>query len=102
MSENKNSDQLECERICKEVYTTTSALYEQRKSEMAERDYGYKILNGPPLAGPPILFLGYQPGGAQEDGERFKKLGAHERWPETLEYLQEGEHLLWTNVQRIF
>jgi hypothetical protein len=62
MSENKSSDQLECERICKEVYTTTSAFYEQRKSEMAERDYGYKILNGPPLAGAPVLFLGYQPG----------------------------------------
>ena len=38
------------------------------------RAYAFKVLYGPPLYRPPILFVGYQPGGAAP--EEYK-----DRWP---------------------
>lgn len=56
---------------------------------------GFKILNGPPLASPPVLFLAYQPGGCEEDQDRYKE--AEASWPEVLEYLS-GEHKMWSAI----
>lgn len=67
------------------------------KAELRDSYFGYKILNGPPIDRPPILFLGYQPGGGPKDYERY--LDAQGIWPPSLEYLKghkrEGGERLW-------
>jgi hypothetical protein len=46
--------------------------------------YGYKILYGPPHHRPPVLFMGYQPGGNKP--EPYEK----DRWPAVSEYATEN------------
>jgi hypothetical protein len=64
-----------------------------------ENYYGYKILNGPPIANPAILFLGFQPGGCKDDQRRYKQ---YERaWPAELEYLN-GDEVFFEKVRNLF
>ncbi len=89
------------EDLCLNVYAETLAFYKEIQPLMGHRGFGFKILYGPPLFKPPILFLGYQPGGSSEDDKREQAGGAHERWPAALEYATQD----WTlarNMQKMF
>lgn len=59
---------------------------------------GFKILNGPPLPSPPVLFLAYQPGGGLGDQERYRQ--SEVSWPQTLEYLC-SDHKMWREVRAL-
>lgn len=68
-------------RVCREVYVETRAFYEAHSPAMGPAALGFRILYGPPVAKPPVLFLGYQPGGTMaEDGNQ------HETWPVVSDY----------------
>ena len=71
-------------QACRAIYQETKAFYSEIASDCS--NLGFKILYGPPLIKPPILFIGYQPGGAEEDCARTVANGAHEGWPSKLEY----------------
>lgn len=73
--------------ICESIYAEMAQFYGLRVS--ATCPYGFKILYGPPLFRPSILFLGYQPGGGIEDYERELADGAQRRWPQINEYADE-------------
>ena len=49
------------------ILAETHALYRQRSAELRHR--GYFVMYGPLLDRPPIVFVGYQPGGNQTDPE---------------------------------
>jgi len=69
------------EDVCREIYAETREIYEEKSPAMKDAALGFRILYGPPLINPPVLFLGYQPGGHNlEGGEQ------HETWPAACEY----------------
>ena len=68
--------------IAQEIYRETKAFYDDRAQDLGDADCGFKILYGPPVHKPPILFIGYQPGGSQKD----KNNSEHLKWPEHCEY----------------
>jgi hypothetical protein len=70
--------------VCKAIYRETQAFYDEVSPPTA---FGFKILYGPPIAKPAILFIGYQPGGADADNKREQLRGVHERWPAISEYV---------------
>jgi hypothetical protein len=61
----------------------------------------FKILYGPPFFNPPILFIGYQPGGGAEDCARELLDGAHDGWPAVCEYATESWKLAYW-MRRMF
>jgi hypothetical protein len=44
------------------------------------------VLFGPPVERPPVLFLGYQPGGDEEAGAVETERGTHLQWPDQCDY----------------
>ncbi|MCU1247890.1 MAG: hypothetical protein JWQ49_919 [Edaphobacter sp.] len=77
------------ENVCRAIYTETGRFYEELQPRMGDLAFGYKIMYGPPVIRPRVLFLGYQPGGAAADDERERANGAHEGWPQGSEYASE-------------
>ena len=73
----------------KRIETGISEIYSEAQTVFAginrKRDFGFKILNSPPIYRPRLLFIGYQPGGGLEDFEYEKKLGSHLTWPKVSE-----------------
>ena len=61
------------EATCQEIYRETLDYFDQYAA-LPKYD-GFNILQGPPLFRPPILFIGYQPGGAHDEGERERTRG---------------------------
>jgi hypothetical protein len=78
-----------CEELCRSIYLETGEFYKEIKPLLGEQALGFKILYGPPIINPPILFIGYQPGGGADDDRREQAHGSHERWPEIIEYATE-------------
>jgi hypothetical protein len=70
------------ESIAKQVYAEAADFFRRLTPAPA---YGYKILNGPPLSPLPILFVGYQPGGAapEDYSDRWPPVCQHAtaNWP---------------------
>lgn len=83
---------------CQEIYREARTFFDKISSSP---NYGFKILNGPPLYQPPILFVGYQPGGGSDDGELEKSRGAEDRWPAVCEYATES-WILAKKMRRMF
>ena len=71
------------EAKCREIYREAEVIFSQLPRS---RYYGFKILYGPPLFRPPILFIGYQPGGGSADFERETARGTDKQWPPTCDY----------------
>ncbi len=90
--------QMATEERCQEIYREARIFFDKIAFSP---NYGFKILNGPPLYRAPILFVGYQPGGGSEDGEWEKSRGAEDRWPAACEYATES-WILAKNMQRMF
>jgi hypothetical protein len=56
------------------LYEKTADFYAKIQPDLATRgrDFKYRILYGPPFPNPPILWIGYQPGGRKPDtGEQY-------------------------------
>jgi hypothetical protein len=84
----------EAENVCRRIVRETQAFYEVHRDALGGR--GYKILYGKPLARPPVLFIGFQPGGHGPDNPPDVPIPA-EPWPATCEYASEK----WTLADRM-
>jgi hypothetical protein len=69
---------------CKAIYVKVRSRYEDLIPDHAK--LGFQILYGPPHAKPPILFIGYQPGGGLNDYAIEQVKGSQESWPAVCEY----------------
>lgn len=81
------SPQESAESKCREIYGEARDFFDQFP---IVPNYGFKILYAPPLYQPPILFIGYQPGGADDDCYIETAKGADKRWPTRCEYATES------------
>jgi hypothetical protein len=68
------------ELTARQVYAEAADLFGHLAPPPA---YGFKVLYGPPLYRPPILFVGYQPGGSAPEGY-------NDRWPPVCQYATEN------------
>src|SRR5437879_729374 len=50
-----------------------------------EPDFGFKILNSPPIFKPEVLFIGLQPGGGEADQKVEEANKTHLQWPDQCE-----------------
>jgi len=66
------------------IYRETQAFYAELAPDHG--NLGFQILYGPPVTSPPILFIGYQPGGGLADYEMELANGAQDGWPNVCEY----------------
>jgi len=64
------------EESCSKIYEETRAFYHG----IDNYSPGFKILYGPPIVNPSLLFIGYQPGGEKPVPEE------HNGWPKDCEY----------------
>jgi hypothetical protein len=74
----------------KSLYAESATLFagiERRLRDASLPFYGFKVLNAPPIRRPDYLFVGYQPGGGDEDYAYELKLESHLRWPTEAEYV---------------
>jgi hypothetical protein len=68
---------------------------------MAGGALGYKILYGPPMQSPEVLFIGNQPGGQVADAIAGELRGERSRWPDIFEYASEPWRLA-TAARRVW
>ncbi len=79
-------EQTAVESVCRTIYTEVADLYARSAPGMAECNFGYRILYGPPVLRAEMLFIGYQPGGAASGAAEGQEEGQHLGWPPTCEY----------------
>lgn len=84
------SDQDGIEYKTRAIYLEALAFFDQIPRS---HNYGFKILYAPPVYQPPILFVGYQPGGGADDFERETARGSDKSWPAACEYATESWRL---------
>src|SRR3546814_21164910 len=84
----RSTEQEIVECVCRTIYAEAAIFYARVAPVMAERDFGYRILYGPPVLRPEILFIGYQPGGGAASFVEGQEEGQHAVWPVTCEYAQ--------------
>jgi hypothetical protein len=82
-----------------DIYAQTAAFYRPIAAQIG--NLGFQILYGPPFKNPPILFLGYQPGGGEKDRLVELEKGSEERWPPVCEYATEKWRLA-QHLQNMF
>ncbi len=63
--------------------------------------YGFKILYGPPILNPEILFIGYKPGGDIASHASDIELGSDKTWPPLCEYAV-ANWLLAKQIRQMF
>ena len=73
--------QADVEATCLEIYCEARDYFDQYAA--LPKYYGFNILQGPPIVRPPILFIGYQPGGDHNEGERERLRGGEMKWAPT-------------------
>jgi uracil-DNA glycosylase len=93
-----SGDQATIDKLCRDLYGETREFLE--KNEL-NPPFGFKILNGPPIRNAEILFVGYQPGGGEEDAKIEKAKGTDRGWPPECEYATETWRLA-PRMQHIF
>ncbi|GBR69997.1 hypothetical protein [Gluconobacter kanchanaburiensis] len=71
--------------LVQKIYRETDALYTRLAPEMGQQALGYRILYGPPRPCPDILFIGFQPGGREQDALEGLTEGQHRHWPHQFE-----------------
>ena len=72
----------------REIYRQTRCNFDKVMS--GKEHYAFKILYAPPSKRPPILFVGYQPGGGEDDYKREMARGTDKHWPAECEYAHEN------------
>jgi hypothetical protein len=72
------------DEACKAIYGKVQRRYLDLIPDHAK--LGFQILYGPPHQKPPVLFIGYQPGGGSTDYEIERAKGSQENWPDVCEY----------------
>jgi hypothetical protein len=82
----------DAENTCFKVYEETRAFYSQKEPLLGSHAHGFRILHGPPVRSPPILFIGYQPGGTTPGG-----VGERDGWPPRCVYTTE-QWVLWKRL----
>ena len=75
------------EEVCQKIYFEAQDFFGEARRPF---NYGFKILYGPPIIRAPVLFIGYQPGGADDDHERKVNRGSDKGWPAICEYATES------------
>ncbi len=70
------------EAACRAIYQSTRSFIKGIAPRIGAANLGFKMLYGPPVVEPPILFIGYQPGGEKESMIESE----HQGWPEACEY----------------
>ena len=63
---------------CREIYCEARDFFD--KYAALPKYCGFNILQGPPLFRPPTLFIGYQPGGDHDEGDRERLAGRELKW----------------------
>lgn len=71
--------------VCRQVIADTHAFYRQHHNDLGNR--GYHVMYGPPIHRPPVLFIGFQPGGDRT--EEHLLADPSDTWPETSYYATE-------------
>lgn len=89
------------EELCRAIYRNTAEFYRSIAPGMDEAALGYKILYGPPYPRPPILFVGFQPGGRAPEAARGEAIGERTRWPPRFEYA-DADWRLAVNARKIW
>jgi hypothetical protein len=68
------------------IYKEAAQLYERVAPLLGDAALGYEVLYGPPVYHPPILFVGYQPGGSKlEPLPSVTESGVPPPWPATVD-----------------
>lgn len=93
----RSTEQEIVECVCRTIYAEAASLHARVAPVMAENDFGYRILYGPPILRPEILFIGYQPGGGARSLAEGLEEGQHAGWPVTCEYA----HKKWLIAKRM-
>jgi hypothetical protein len=88
------------EELCRDINDQTEEFYRRIQPRM-KSNLGYEILYGPPHFRPPVLFIGYQPGGDENSVEKGIALRERKGWPEACTYATESWRLA-TTMQRMF
>lgn len=73
-------------QTCRAVYAETARFYTRLAPALGAAARGYEILYGPPLDEPPILFIGFQPGGRHISHHRDRGADRGGSWPDHCEY----------------
>src|SRR3546814_8308548 len=100
----RSTEQEIVECVCRTIYAEAAIFYSRVAPVMAESDFGYRILYGPPVLRPEILFIGYQPGGGVASFVEGLEEGQHAGWPVTCEYAHKDWRLamrmreIWGNA----
>lgn len=76
-----------------EIIAATHAFYRENHQALGNR--GYHVLYGPPIHKPPVLFIGFQPGGDQRTNDH-ELLEPAQSWPPTSYYATEDWKLART------
>lgn len=87
------------EQVCCDATAATHDFY--REHHAALRNRGYAVMYGPPLATPPVLLIGYQPGGRQISDIHLDLAPEPSPWPEALEYATDT-YPLARRLQEVF
>lgn len=74
---------LDVEGICRQIYSETRSHYADVAPNLGPAALGFRILYGPPVVRAPYMFLGFQPGGRQDESNE----GQHDGWPDQSWYV---------------
>jgi hypothetical protein len=77
-SDSTNSGLSHVEAVCNEIYAEARSRYAAAAPSLGSAALGFRILYGPPVVRAPYMFLGFQPGGRQDESNE----GQHDGWPD--------------------
>lgn len=86
-----------CQTICDEV----ERFYLEVENELGSYAFGYKVLYGPPVPRPPVLFVGFQPGGGVEAANDGRCRSGKPYWPDQNEFT-DADWSLARHMRRIW
>jgi hypothetical protein len=85
------------EQICSDIYAETRAFYAAIAPRMGSAACGFKILYSPPFERPPLMLIGYQPGGDKDDDAHDQDERVRWIWPSSCYYADRQ----WPIAQRL-
>ncbi len=73
--------------LCESAYSEIKQFYSEHGPRVDGENLGFRILYGPPVLDPELLFIGFQPGGKRKDAELGETAGEMNGWPLSLDYI---------------